>query len=161
MPDSRSDAVDRAWQYLADRFGVEQDAAVLDGLTLVAVADDVWLASADYDVLYEVKTYGIRCIRVQDVGLKPTTYALQVLEPAVSRNVVTVDRQQLLALLDGELVAVDAISGEPDDEGYIGIRYDGRMIGCGLYKNGTVSSRVPKGRGQELAAALEEKKAEE
>lgn len=159
MPGSPSDPVEQAWAYLRDRFGIQQDDAVLDGLTLEQVSGDVWLVPEQHESAYAVKTYGIRCVRMQDIGLKPTTYALQLLEPAVSQNVVTVDRTQLQELLAGELVPVDAVDGALDGEGYVGIRYGDRLLGCGLYKNDTVSSRIPKGRGQELARFMEEKKA--
>jgi NOL1/NOP2/fmu family ribosome biogenesis protein len=157
LQNSADDAVEQARAYLADRFGVQPEASVLDGMVLKKVSDDVWLVPENHDTAYAVETYGIRCIRVQDIGLKPTTYALQLLEPAISRNVVMVDQEQVLALLDGNLVPIDAVAGDVE-EGYVGIRHDDRLLGCGLYKNGTVSSRIPKGRGTELASFLDEKK---
>lgn len=123
---------------------------MLNGLTLKEVAGDIWLTTADHDTEMRVKTYGIRFIRLQDIGLKPTTYALQFLDNVLEKNVVTVQKEELACLLEGDLIAVDEIDGVPDGEGYVALRYADRVIGCGLYKNGTISSRIPKGRAQEL-----------
>lgn len=150
MPGSRSD-VERAWDYLAKRFGVARDAPVLDGLTLKAVAGDVWFTTAEHEIALQVKTYGIRAVRIQDIGLKPTTYLLQFLGDAITENVVTLERDAFLAVLDGELVPCKL-----EDRGYVALRWDGRVWGCGFYKDGTVSSRIPKGRARTLRTAIEE-----
>ncbi len=144
----------RAWQYLDDRFGVTLDATVLDGLTLKEVADDVWLAPADNETAMAVKTYGIRCIRVQDIGLKPTTYALQLLDDEISMSNISLSDEQCRTVLEGDLVPVEECEGELESDGYVALRYRGRVLGCGLYKNGTVSSRIAKGRAQELLDML-------
>lgn len=153
--------MERAWTYLEDRFGVLEDAAVLQGVTLKEVSDDIWLTTTDNDTPMSVKTYGIRFIRVQDVGFKPTTYALQFLDGAIDRNMVELELEQLQTLLDGEMIPEEQVSGTLEEDGYVAIRYAGRVVGCGLYKNGKVSSRIPKGRGKELADALQEKKSGE
>jgi NOL1/NOP2/fmu family ribosome biogenesis protein len=146
--------VEQAWQYLDERFGVTHDAALFDTLTLKEKAGDIWLMPADHATEMAVKTYGIRFIRVQDIGLKPTTYALQLLDNTISRNIVDITDTQCEELLDGELVPVEHLNGEPGSPGYVAVRYRGRVLGCGLYKNGTVSSRIAKGRAQELRDAL-------
>lgn len=141
-------SVGNAWNYLEERFGVEQED--LEGFALREVAGDIWLVSEDMETALDALTYGFRFIRIQDIGLKPTTYALQFLNDRIEKNVVSLTDNQLESILAGELVPVT-----PDaEEGYVALKYEGRILGCGLYKNETVSSRIPKGRGNELADAL-------
>lgn len=130
------------WDYLDDRFGV--DPADAEPLVLIERSGDYWLASP-HPVEGDVETRGFRFVRVQQIGLKPTTYALQFLGDRIMKNRVSLSRQQLQALLDGEMVEADA-----DSEGYVALVYEGRVVGCGMYRNGTVSTRIPKGRAQHL-----------
>lgn len=142
---------DEAWTYLADRFDVDRDA--FPHLAMVERSGDYWLvsqAATDVDA-YESESEGFRAVRVQDIGLKPTTYALQFFDDAMTRNVVSVSRGELCRLLDGALIDRDA-----DSEGYVALRWRDHIIGCGLYYNDTVSSRIPKGRGKELLRALQD-----
>ncbi len=148
--------VERAYQYLKDRFGVSRDDPVLDGLALREESGDIWLASAEGDTDMSVKTQGIRFIRVQEIGLKPTTYALQFLNDAISKNIVELSVEEVVALLAGEHIVVDTDLSQ----GYMALVYAGRVIGCGLYRNGTVSSRIPKGRAQELRRYVGEEEKE-
>lgn len=143
LPSSVSDV----WDYLAQRFGVGSDD--LDGFVIVEQSGDYWLAPDGYKTEMGLETRGIRFVRELDTGFKPTTYGLQLLEDALEKNVVELDRDELEAVLDGEL-----IDREADSPGYVALRFDGRVIGCGLYKNDTVSSWIPKGRGQQLLSSL-------
>lgn len=138
------DSRNRAWQYLEDRFGIE-----LEDHELKQVSGDFWLVSGDLETGYEVETYGVRCVRDTGNHLKPTTYALQLLGDRLERNVVEIDREELETLLDREMVARDA-----EEEGYVALKYDGRVIGCGLYKDEKVSTRIPKSRSKELRQIL-------
>lgn len=116
------------------------------------VSGDLWLVSAETGTELEAETYGIRFIRQMKIGLKPTTYALQLMGDRLKKNVVNVDREELEKLMARE----DMIQRELDEKGYVALRYEGRIIGCGFYKDGKVSSRVPKGRGKELSEILDQ-----
>lgn len=148
MPDSEN-RVDEAWSYLEQRFGVGK--GDLQDYRLKRVSGDIWLISDDLDTELETETEGFRFLRVTGRGLKPTTYALQFLGDCISKNVVELDKQQLLKLLRRE----EMIEDEAESEGYVALKYGERIVGCGMYKEGVVSSRVPKGRGKELAGILE------
>ncbi|MFB6213162.1 MAG: hypothetical protein ABEJ07_01185 [Candidatus Nanohaloarchaea archaeon] len=144
MPDSAS----RGWRYLEDRFGVTKEC--LEDHRLKEVSGDLWLVSEGLVTGLDVETYGIRFIRIMDVGLKPTTYGLQLIGRYIQDNVVELERQELVKLLRRE----EMVEGEMESKGYVALRYEDRVIGCGFYKNGKVSSRVPKGRGKELLDIL-------
>lgn len=146
MSGSESDA----WKYLRERFGVDE--AVLEGVALKEVSGDFWLVSQDAETSLEVKTSGFRFVRTRNIGFKPTTYCLQFLGDRIERNVVDVEREELVLLLDGELVEEDA-----EGVGYVALRHGEPVVGCGFYADGTVSSRIPKDRAKELREILVER----
>lgn len=141
-------SVSRGWKYLEQRFGVSRED--LGDYGLREASGDLWLVSSDMDTELEVETYGIRFIRQMKIGLKPTTYGLQLLGDRIKKNIVEVDRKELKKLLRRK----EMVERNLDEKGYIAIKYDSRVIGCGFYKDGKVSSRIPKGRGKELLEIL-------
>ncbi len=131
-------------RYLKERFGIE-----LASYKLKEVHGDLWLVSEGLETDYDVETYGVRCVRDTGRHLKPTTYALQLLGDRIDRNTVEINRGELEKLLSQKM-----IDREAEEEGYVALMYEGRVIGCGLYKDRKVSTRIPKGRGQELRRIL-------
>ncbi len=148
LPSSENE---EAWNYLEDRFGVSQDSI---SYQVRKVSDDYWLVSEQMETILEVETYGIRFLRTTGMGLKPTTYALQILQEELEKNIVKVSREELLDLLHRR----EMIPREREEKGYVAIKYEGRVVGCGFYMDEKVSSRIPKGRSKELAATLESQK---
>ena len=133
-----------AESYLQDRFGVDTS-----GLTLRQVNGDYWLTSPKQSTL-EFKTEGVRAIRVMDIGLKPTTYLLQLIENRIEKNVTEVSYEELEILAKEE----GLIQKDMNDKGYIALKFDGRVIGCGFYMDGLISSRIPEGRMKELLECI-------
>ena len=140
-----------AWEYLERRFGV--NSSDLTNFELEEIAGDYWLHTGTREIKLEFETRGIRFVRRTGKGLKPTTYALQLLGPRISSNIVEGDEEELRKLLKREEMIERDLDSE---EGYVALKYKDRIIGCGFYKNGSVSSRIPKGRGKELAEILKE-----
>ena len=151
MPGSESESTDveEVWNYIQERFGIGKDD--LRDFKIKKVAGDYWLISEDVETQLEVETYGFRFIRETGRGLKPTTYALQFLDDKISKNVVELDRKEFLQLLRRE----EMVPREMDSEGYVALKFDGQVVGCGYYMNEKVSSRIPKGRGNELADIID------
>jgi NOL1/NOP2/fmu family ribosome biogenesis protein len=140
--------VEDAWEYFQERFGVSREA--FEKFEIVKRSGDFWLVSESEEKDFEYETSGLRFLRDTGNFLKPTTYGLQMLEEKISRNCVKIDREELLDLLDGEMIQRELEENADSSEGYIALEYQGRIFGCGLYKDGLVSSRIPKGRGKEL-----------
>lgn len=109
---------------------------------------DWWLCTGESDL--ELETNGVRAVRELEIGPKPTTYALQLLGDHISRNVLEVGKEELLKLLRRE----EMVPATFEEDGYVAVKYEGRMVGCGFYRDDVVSSRVSKGRASELADAL-------
>jgi hypothetical protein len=133
VPDSSD-----AWDYLADRFGVRRGEVAGE---LIMQSGDAWLSSSDVDC----ETPGVRFVRFTGIGPKPTTYALQLLGAAVERNRVELSERELERLLNGEMLDKGA-----ESEGYVALVFRGRTVGCGLYRDGVVSSRISKSRAAQL-----------
>ena len=139
------------WDYLSNRFGIEK--RLLDNYELVENSGDIWIVSTgieDYEKL-EVETYGIRFLRITGRGMKPTTYGLQLIENSIERNIVEVDKDELKLLLARK----EMIPRDLEEDGYVAIKYEENIIGCGFYKENVVSSRIPKGRSKELLKIIE------
>ncbi len=142
--ESRPDmGVEDAWNYFEERIGVSRED--LEGYKILKRSGDFWLVSDVEEPELEYQTEGVRFLRDTGNFLKPTTYGLQILEEKISRNIVELDREEFLTLLEG-----DMIERELESKGYVALVYEGKVFGCGLYKNNLVSSRIPKGRAKEL-----------
>lgn len=137
----------KGYQYLEDRFGIRDED--LEGLELVERHEDLWLASKE-KTGYRAETRGVRALRDTGIGLKPTTYLLQYLSDRLEKNIVELTDEEFRDLLARE----NMIDRELDEEGYVALKYDSRIVGCGFYKDEKVSSRIPKGRSTELLKAL-------
>ncbi|MFQ3275569.1 MAG: NOL1/NOP2/sun family putative RNA methylase [Candidatus Nanohaloarchaea archaeon] len=149
IPSGSGNEAKKAWIYLEERFGVKR--ADLEDFKIQQISGDYWLHTAGVEGL-EYETRGIRCLRDTGRGLKPTTYILQLLENEIEKNIVEVDKEELIDLLDRE----EMIDREMDEEGYVALKHQDRIIGCGYYKNEKVSSRVSKGRSKELKKIIEQ-----
>jgi NOL1/NOP2/fmu family ribosome biogenesis protein len=130
----------KAENYLRERFEVDTSK-----LKLKQINGDFWLTSSQ-TVDLEFETEGVRAVRVMDIGLKPTTYLLQLLDEDLSKNVVEIDEDELKALAKEN----GMIERDLENKGYVGLKFEDRIIGCGFYMDGLVSSKIPEGRMEEL-----------
>jgi hypothetical protein len=130
--------------YVASRFGVRSED--LKKFNIVERSGDFWLVSDQNLPDLDYETQGVRFVRDTGKYLKPTTYGLQILGEKISNAQIQVNREELKTVLDGDMVEKEM----KVDEGYVAIIYKERIIGCGLYKDNLLSSRIPKGRGKEL-----------
>lgn len=128
---------------MEERFGVDADT-----INLERVNGDYWLCSEETSGL-ETETRGIRAVRDMDIGLKPTTYLLQLLQDEISKNVIELSQKDLESFNEDEM-----IEREMSKKGYVALKFQDRIIGCGFYMDGLVSNRIPEGRLQELVDAL-------
>ncbi len=149
MPGSenRQIEVEKAYKFFRERFGL--DVKQMEGFRLERISGDFWLVS-DTEQELETETRGLRALRDTGKYLKPTTYVLQLFDDELEKNVVELEKEELKAILDEE----DMIEVEASSKGYVAIKYEGRVIGCGLYMDGVVSSRVSRGRAGELSSLL-------
>lgn len=140
--------VEDAWNYIEERFGINKEE--LEDYKIIKKAGDFWLTSQDDEPDLEYETVGIRFLRDTGKYIKPTTYGLQILGDRIESSNLEVSKDELMTLLNGDMIERDM----GIEKGYVAIIYGGRVIGCGLYKDELVSSRISTGRAGELENLL-------
>jgi NOL1/NOP2/fmu family ribosome biogenesis protein len=146
---------DRVVGFWEEEFGVSP--ATLDGYRFYKKgARKVWAVSREtverlggsetLDAL-EYESVGLPLMRVGGEHDKPTTDALQRFGDEATRKVVDVDADAARAFVRGETVEREY---DVEDLGYVVVRHDGDVLGCGLYFPGELRSQVPKGRRVDL-----------
>lgn len=151
MPGSESREeirVQDAWNYLEERFNISK--TDLEGYRIIKKSGDFWITSDVEQPDLEYETVGIRFLRDTGKYLKPTTYGLQILGDKISSACVDVSQEELEVLLDGDMIERNL----DVEKGYVALVYKGEVVGCGLYKDELVSSRVSRGRAEELRELL-------
>ena len=126
-------------EYVKERFSAELDGEFYYN-------GDFWYCRGPEE---RYETNGIRAVRDMDIGLKPTSYFLQLIQEEIEKNRVDVSREELVALLTGDMIEYSGL-----EKGYVALLFEDRCIGCGFYMDELISSRVPEGRGEELLKAL-------
>ena len=145
MPSS-DDQRERALAYLRDEFGVEE----LPG-RLVRRGEDWWLTTAPEPPQgVRVHSLGVRLLRGQERGLKPTSFGLMLLGPCITKGRVELTREELLGLLLGRTLRKEGLP-----TGYVALSLCGEVVGCGHVKRGVLRCQIPRGRRQELLIALQ------
>lgn len=145
MPSS-DDRDNVALALLREEFGVEE----LPG-RLVCRSGDWWLTTApDLPQGVRVHALGVRLLRAQARGLKPTSFGLMLLGDRIRKRRVELTREELLALLHGRPLVREGVP-----PGYVALCLAGEVLGCGHVKGGVLRGQIPRGRKQELLTALQ------
>ncbi len=137
--------------YFFERFGISPE--LFRGYSFFESRKSIWMCSATMNpailCLKRIEYPGIRIIRKLNRHIfKPTTYALQLIAYKATKNTIVLDRDETLQLLThGRIeIKVDAVQ-----DGYVIIRYNEDILGCGLYRRGVLKSQFPKGRAEAMA----------
>lgn len=125
------------------RFGLPSDA--FEPYDLLIRGRNVWVVRRSphlpVALQLEPETVGLRLARYTNLGLKPSTFALQVFGRSASRNVARVSYEEAVRFLRGEEIH-RTFDVEP---GYVIVQLEDTPLGCGLYKGtGVLMSLVPK-----------------
>lgn len=148
MPAS-SDPRTEVLAFFETRFGVND---ALDGLHFIERNDELWATSAcPPPGLDAERPAGLRILRRQPRGLKPTSVVLMLLGDRITRSRVDVDRDELRDLLLGQRIRTDT----PIDDGPVALVHRGDVIGCGRLARGELRALIPTGRRRELLGALD------
>ncbi len=136
---------DEATVLWRERFGVPAHA--FDGMRFYRRgAKVIWAAaeSTEPGPDLAVEAIGMALSRVRVDWPKPTTTACLQWGASATRNIVDFTPEQREAFLHREVVTFDA--GAAADDGFVLVRCEGAVLGCGLYLGGRVSSQLSKGR---------------
>lgn len=143
MP-SYEDRLEEAKALLRE-FGVEEVPGRLE-----VRGESVWLTTApDWPEGVRVHATGVRLLRQQKHGLKPTSFGLMLLGPRITRRRVELSREELRELLLGRALAKEGLP-----EGYVALCLEGEVVGCGEVRGRALRSQIPRARRQELLVVL-------
>lgn len=133
-------------EYFSKRFGIPE--SVFDSYTFVRSSKSFYITASKeidgYLSLKRIEFSGIRVLRRLDTTLKPTTYSLQHFGQKAVRNIIELTGKELSGLLAGTIIK----ETKDIEEGYVILKYDGAILGCGLYIEGRLTHRFPKGRAE-------------
>lgn len=126
--------------YFVKRFGIPED--IIYKYEFYESTSGVWVFSGAKRIdLSEVdaEVIGIRALRVSK-NLKPTTAFLRVVGHYATKNVVQLNSEQALKALNGS-----NIDGVCDSlHGYVIIKTEFDVLGCGVCRESTLISQIPK-----------------
>lgn len=152
MPDVERETI---LSYFETRFGIPYAAfepfALLDrGKVYVLLSR---LAPVEAVHSLKLQNAGLPILRKMPTHLKPTTAAIQRFGAQASKHMVEMTANQVQELLRLGVMAYDS----PLEPGYVILRQDGHVLGCGLVTPGQLRSLIPKWlvKHQRLAEHLE------
>ena len=148
MPDSNVPRTE-ALSLFEHRFGVSRD--VLADLTFTERRDEIWACrSLPPDEIASDRPSGLRALRRQADGLKPTSTFLIALGDRITASRVDLDEEDLRLLLLGR-----RLPSPPDfSDGYVALCFRSDVVGCGAVRRGALAGLIPTGRRRELLGAL-------
>ena len=120
-----------------ERFGIPSD--IVSIYDFYEFAKGVWATTSPILPSSRIETVGIRALRISR-DLKPTTSFLRVVGMHARKNVVVLDEDQAIPFLRGG--EIGGVCG--DMQGYVVVRTSRDVLGCGLCRNATLVSQVPK-----------------
>ena len=151
MPSSKSKLED----YFEERFGVPQK--FWKNYSAFENENSIWVRSEEIEEPERMDTVaaGIRALRKQKFGFKPTTYILQFLGDEISRNVVELKRKELdKVVFQRESLESKRISNL--SRGFVALKFSGEILGCGLKTRNGLKTQIPKARSKKLQDVLED-----
>ena len=149
MPDSSAPR-EEVLRFFGARFGVPRDA--LADLSFIERREEIWACRSLPPVGIESdRPPGLRALRRQANGLKPTSTFLIALGSRIAASRVDLGADDLRRVLLGQ-----RIPSPPDQtDGHVAICFRGDVVGCGAVRSGTLAGLIPTGRRRELLGALD------
>lgn len=129
---------------LQERFGFQPSLFLPYGLYMGSKGR-VYLGPKTVPPGLRIVTIGLLVARAAGKVVKPTTNLLQVFGGHVTRNMISLEKEQALAYLKGEDVRIPgAVPGTTD--GYVLVKYLGCPLGCALFRADTLKNMLPKAK---------------
>jgi len=93
---------------------------------------------------------GIPLLRTKNSMWKPTTTGLHLFGLHATRNVIDLEGEALQAFLKREVID----GSLPLEPGFVIVRCEGKVLGCGIYGKGGLRSQLPEKRGKPFRGKL-------
>ncbi len=123
-------------KYFVDRFGIPEK--IVERYTFWVRGKRVWAFSGEYIDIKDIEVLGIKALSLGNTP-KPSTAFLRVIGKYATKNVVHLEKEQTIKFLKGE----DIEEEFNVDPGYVIVKGDEDILGCGLYK-GALINQLPK-----------------
>ena len=133
--------------YFSRRFGIPEKA--FEGFCFLKGERKIWVVRDHPElekILNQLKidSAGIPLLRTKISMWKPTTAGLHLFGLHATRNVLDLEGDALQAFLKRE-----PIDGPlPVEPGFVIVRCEGKVLGCGIYGKGRLRSQIPEKRGE-------------
>jgi NOL1/NOP2/fmu family ribosome biogenesis protein len=142
-------AREEALRLFEQRFGVPRES--LADLTFIGRREEIWACSSVPPPGIEPgRPSGLRALRRQADGLKPTSAFLIALGDRITASRVDLDTDALRRVVLGQ--RIPSPFGQAD--GYVALCFRGDIIGCGKARGDSLRGLIPTGRRRELLDAL-------
>ena len=135
--------------YFFQRFGIPEKA--FEGFCFLKKERKIWVVR-DHPELerildqLKVESAGIPILRTKTSLWKPTTAGMHLFGLHATRNVIDLEGGALKAFLK-----MEPIDGPlPLEPGFVIVRQEGKVLGCGVYGKGRLRSQIPQPRGRSL-----------
>lgn len=130
--------------YLEERFGLPSSLFSGYGLYLGSKGR-IYLGPKGVPPGLRIAVIGLTVARA-DGGMKPTTNLLQAFGKQVTRNTISLEREDALRFLKGEDLAVAGSGAGNATDGYVLVKYLDCPLGCALLKSGMLKNMLPKAK---------------
>lgn len=136
----------RVLHALEQRFGIPR--GVLGEGRLYQAADDRVFVGPDAvpEPVREDATVGGLLVARLQATVKPSTDFLQAFGDQVRRNVVDVAAEGARRYVAGEDLDRGGVEEQECSRGWVAVRFDGDVLGCGFLREDRIENVVPKGR---------------
>jgi NOL1/NOP2/fmu family ribosome biogenesis protein len=130
--------------YLGERFGITREDLSGFGMYL-ASKGRVYLGPEKAIDRPRIVTIGLLIARVSR-SVKPSTNLLQLFGRRISRNRISLEREQAVAFARGDDLRCGQGQASSCTDGYVLLSYEGFPLGCGFLQGGAVKNLVPKAK---------------
>lgn len=133
--------------YFWNRFGIPEKA--FEGFCFLKGERKIWVVRDHPElerILRQLKfeTAGIPLLRTKTSLWKPTTTGLHLFGLHATRNIIDLEGDAVLAFLRKKNI----VGSLPLEPGFVIVRCQGKVLGCGIYGKGRLRSQVPEKRGE-------------
>jgi NOL1/NOP2/fmu family ribosome biogenesis protein len=137
--------VNRRVRQVVERFGIPED--TFRSLAVLEDQDVIFAGTPDameFDVVRPMRR-GIRLCRLFPYSVKPTSWAMQVLGGAATKNVISLGDDEAKTIINGGQIRKEA----DVEDGFVLLRWKGFTIGVGVYRRPELKSQIPRFRAVE------------
>ena len=130
-------------EYCVERFGMQKD--IFEEYTLYEGSKNkIYIVKKLNNIKFNPESSGL-CIFRFDKTPKPTTNFLQLFGLKIKKNVLDVNKFNLIEYCKGNDLKIN-IKRKTIEPGFIAIRYNENIIGCAHWNKNTIKNQLPKSR---------------